>query len=349
MTFKHKFGTNRTINPPKNSCECIFCSIPINSHCDVCTYSHFLGSEPLVLLKGCVPTGVKWNVGDHFVHFIQRVHFPVEGGNLQQPAQSKRQDSQTLAHNTQINKPRVLYGTRWTATKVHHSLHTVLPHYKMLWWHSRQKHQTLRAPIFMQPEAVKNSSLVYSHHCTDASYGFFNKHDYTQFRPTISGSPKYHLETENLQVLDGFFLAGKSVDKLFQCLDDGWQRIVFGFCLGFLLQLLIRQLVQELGDDFLTDKHLGNCFSQVKHVMLITFYLTIYCQWHVNAKDQWHADLTVFLSTALLTLSVLGKLYCQSQFLPRMVSKRPSKTETLTVKHRIHNGYTKSSRTSYII
>ena len=52
-------------------------------------------------------------------------------------------------------------------------LHVVLSHYKMLWWHSRQKHQTLRAPIFMQPEAVKNSSLVYSHHSIDASYHFF--------------------------------------------------------------------------------------------------------------------------------------------------------------------------------
>ena len=53
------------------------------------------------------------------------------------------------------------------------SFSTVLSHYKMLWWHSRRKHQTLRAPIFMQPEAVKNSSLVYGHHCTDASYQFF--------------------------------------------------------------------------------------------------------------------------------------------------------------------------------
>ena len=82
-------------------------------------------------------------------------------------------DLHTTCKNLDKSVKTNLYDMRCT-TKVYRSLNTVLSHYQMLWWHSRQKHQTLRAPIFMQPEAVKNSSLVYSHHCIDASYTFFN-------------------------------------------------------------------------------------------------------------------------------------------------------------------------------
>ena len=114
---------------------------------------------------------------------------------------------------------------------------------------------------------------------------FLNTEIFPEVWPHILSLPQYHLETENLQVLDGLLLVGKAVDELFQCLYDRRQCVIFGFCLGLFLQLFVCKLVQELGDNILANTHLGNSLSQINHTMLMALYLPFYYVQYIKAKD----------------------------------------------------------------